>query len=358
MLENVDLDRFVEEESDEVSSVIPPLDIVAFNELRSCADIYRMYEKGQIDINPDFQRGEVWKPRAQTLFVDSLMKQLPIPSLCISLDYKTQKRLVIDGLQRITTIIKFLAPDSKWKLSKVDDVDNRISGKTVSYIKENEHDLYTILENVVIPITVIRCDYAKRDHMQYLFQIFYRLNSGGNKLYNQEIRNCIFQGDFNNLLKELARTKEWLSFTDSTSEQVDKARFNHEERILRFFSFYEKYEVYRGKLASFLNDFMDIYKNAKLEKITEMKKLFVETLSVANKITTKLESKNVADAVLVGIAKNITNILGRDDDTINKCFKTLLSEEEFSTESLQEGLGATDKVKKRIEKAISIFGHG
>ena len=51
--------------------------------------------------------------------------------------------------------------------------------------------------------------------MKYLFQIFYRLNSGGNKLYNQEIRNCIFQGSLNSLLKELARTPEGYYFANT-----------------------------------------------------------------------------------------------------------------------------------------------
>ena len=84
--------RSIEESQDESTSVVPPPDIVAFTEQRSCADIYRMYDKKQIDINPDFQRGEVWTNRSQTLFIDSLIKQLPIPSMCISLDIKTQKR--------------------------------------------------------------------------------------------------------------------------------------------------------------------------------------------------------------------------------------------------------------------------
>ena len=178
--------REKEEEQDALDTVVPPADIVAFTEQRSCADLYRMCQKGQIDLYPDFQRGEVWKNRAQTLFVDSMIKQLPIPSMCISLDVHSQKRYVIDGLQRITTICKFLG-DNDWKLSQVDDVDDRISGKKKVEIEQNSPDIIDIVENLTIPVTVLRCDYSKASHMQYLFQIFYRLNSGGNKLYNQEI---------------------------------------------------------------------------------------------------------------------------------------------------------------------------
>ena len=55
------IQRNNEEELDSSPSVMPPPDIVAFNEQRSCADIFRMYEKRQIEISPDFQRGEVWR---------------------------------------------------------------------------------------------------------------------------------------------------------------------------------------------------------------------------------------------------------------------------------------------------------
>src|SRR5262249_22025962 len=87
---------------------IPPGDIVAYNELRSCADLLRMHEAGTLDIQPDFQREVVWPTSDQTRFIDSLTKQLPIPSMCFAFDFKQNKWLVIDGLQRIATIIRFL----------------------------------------------------------------------------------------------------------------------------------------------------------------------------------------------------------------------------------------------------------
>lgn len=350
-------ERTIEEEKDETSSIMPPLDVIAFNEQRSCADIYRMYVKKQIDINPDFQRGEVWNNKSQTLFVDSLIKQLPIPSLCISLDIKTQKRLVIDGLQRITSIIKFLNTETDWRLSKTDDVDKRLSGKKVSEIKKENESLFETLENVSIPITVLRCNYDDDNHMKYLFQIFHRLNSGGNKLYNQEIRNCIYQGSFNTLLKNLSRKNEWLEFADIDIEKVEKSRFNNEERILRFLAFYDDCELYRGKLAAFLNDYM--YKNKNIDEIhiVAYKEMVLKTLSVANEINAKITSKNVADALLVGIAKNIDSLKNCSSQDITNKYNKLISEPEFSDEALQEGLGATDKVKNRIKKAIEVFGN-
>lgn len=350
--------RTKEEELDASPSVMPPPDIVAFNEQRSCADIFRMYRKNQINISPDFQRGEVWKNSAQTLFIDSLMKQLPIPSMCISLDMSTQKRMVIDGLQRISSIIKFLDEQNDWKLSKSDDVDPRISNKKVSEIKKENPNLVEILENVTIPITVLRCDYDNQEHMKYLFQIFYRLNSGGNKLYNQEIRNCIFQGPFNDLLKELARTQEWYKFANTDQKKVEKARFNNEERILRFFAFYQSYSNYKGKLAAFLNAYMDETKDAKDDKIESLKDIFKRTLNIANKLGGKFDSKNIAEAVMIGIAHNIETLTNKDSKVLKKMYEELLKEPKFKPEEMKEGLSSEEKVKGRIDSAIKAFSRG
>ena len=313
------MQRSNEEEMDASPSVIPPPDIVAFNEQRSCADIYRMYQKGQIEISPDFQRGEVWRNSAQTLFLDE---------------------------------------KKDWKLSKSDDVDLRISGKKVSEIKIENPNLVAILENVTIPITVIRCDYSNQEHMKYLFQIFYRLNSGGNKLYNQEIRNCIFQGPFNSLLKELARTPEWYNFAKTDQQKVDKARFNNEERILRFFAFYYSYDNYRGKLSAFLNSYMDRNKNSDDDRIEQFKSLFISTLKIANQLNTRFDSKNIAEAVMIGIAFNIESLQNIDVNTLNTMCANLHNEPLFAPEEMKEGLSSEEKVKGRIESAINVFSHG
>lgn len=344
------------EEKNAPEVILPPADIIAFNEMRSCADIYRMYVANQIDINPDFQRGVVWKNRAQTLFVDSVLKQLPIPSICISLDGKSQKRLVIDGLQRITTMIKFLTPDSKWILSKIDDVDRRIRGKKVMDLRVTEPSLFELFENFIIPINVIRCDYSRTDHMQYLFQIFNRLNSGGSKLYNQEIRNCIYQGPFNSLIKKLARSEQWCTFAGVTPKNVVQARFSHEERILRFYAFNEQWSYYQGRFAAFLNTYMDTYKNCPPKKIEEFTVLFNETLTIANKIGVKDMTKVVADAVLVAIAHNRGKLQAQTPEEIRAHYVELMGTEEFSAGELSHGLSQKDRVIRRIKKAIEVFG--
>jgi len=353
-----EVDRFKAEDSDNIKSVMPPKDIVAFNELRSCADLYRLKTKKQLDLNPDFQRGIVWSNKSQTLFVDSLIKQLPIPSLCISLDINTQKRLVIDGLQRISTIVKFLNEDEDWRLSKIEDVDERISGKKRSEIQEKSKDLYEIFENATIPVTILRCDYNNKVHMEYLFQIFHRLNSGGNKLFNQEIRNCIYQGTLNSHLKSFVRTDLWKAFAKVTDEKIENSRFAHEELLLRFYSFYFDLNNYSGRLALFLNNFMETHKDIDEERIHIFSNIISQTLELINRsLKNDIEylSKTVSESVLIGVSKNINFLNSLPNEKIVELYKKMLSLPEFSKLELSEGISQPEKVKSRLNKAISIF---
>ena len=318
-----------------------------------------MFESGQLEIQPDFQRDVVWQKPAQTRFIDSLIKQLPIPSMCISLDYKTDKRLVIDGLQRMTSIINFLSKDD-WRLSDLDDIDDRISGKTVEVIKEKTKDIYERVQNLTIPVTVLRCDYSKQSHNDYLFTIFHRLNTGGNKLNNQEIRNCIYNGPFNTLLKDLAWDKKWVGLMDL--KETGTYRFANEEIILRFFAFYDRLDQYNGKLAKFLNDYMYNHKKADATFLQDKTKLFNDTVDIVqqkifdNKVLPKM-SKATLEGMLLGVSKNLTALSQKSSQEVKEHYNNYRHLEEFSTDNLKEGLSAKDKVKNRLHSAIQVFSN-
>ncbi len=334
----------------------PPSDIVAFNELRSCADLLRMYKAQQLDIKPEFQRDVVWPKTSQTRFIDSLVKQLPIPSMCISLDYNTGSRLMIDGLQRIWSIICFLS-DEEFMLSRLDDIDQRISGRPVKLIKEKHRDIYSRVENLTIPITILRCDYSKKSHMEYLFTIFHRLNTGGNKLSNQEIRNCIYQGRFNDRLKSLTQNEKFRSLFKLEKDKT--YRFQYEEFILRVFAMESDYKEYNGKLSKFLNDYMGKQQNLEPEILDAMALRFERTVDcIFNKMLDRAPfpkiSKTTIEAIFVAVMRNINNLESKTKGEIKTVFKGIREAPEFSLENLKEGLSHTNKVKSRLDLAIEI----
>lgn len=345
---------------DQVPAQIPPSDIVAYNELRSCADLFRMHEGGTLEIKPDFQRDFVWKAADQTRFIDSLIKQLPIPSMCFALDHKSQRWIVIDGLQRISTIVRFLQGGA-WKLSALKDVDPELAGKQVSEIKTSKgplHKLYTRVENLSIPVTVLRCDLDKKTHMEYLFTIFHRLNTAGMKLNNQEIRNCIYGGAFNGLLRELDKYPSWRRINKMSPDAT--YRFAKQEIILRFFAFHDRLSTYDGELAKFLNSYMYDHRYPNEHYLVEKRLLFQKTsdcikekifpTSVPNKL-----SVTVLEALLVGVSKNIAAAGKASPAKLQGLYSKLISDSEFSDSALREGLSKKPRVITRLQKAIEIF---
>lgn len=339
---------------------VPPPDIVAYNELRSCADLFRMHEQQILEIQPEFQRDIVWKGPDQTRFIDSLVKQLPIPSMCFALDHKAQKWIVIDGLQRISTIIRFLE-GGDWKLSHLDDIEQGIAGKSVAAIKTSDtalHHYYTRVENLSIPVTVLRCDFKKKSHMEYLFTIFHRLNTGGMKLNNQEIRNCIYGGTFNNLLKELDQFTPWRRLNKMRPKQT--YRFTKQEIMLRFFAFCEKRKDYEGHLAKFLNSYMHTNQNAVPSVIEAKRELFKQTVAYIDKAIfdgkapPKL-SITVLEATLVGVGANSADILDKPASEAKKRYRKLIQHDDFSEGALREGLSKKLRVIERLDTAIAIF---
>jgi len=343
------------------SPEVPPPDIVAYNESRSCADLFRMYNQGILDIQPEFQREIVWKSPSQTRFIDSLIKQLPIPSLCFSMDFKTLRWQVIDGLQRMASIIKFLSGDPNWILSQLEDIDPELSGKAAKSFLDRKnplHKYYQRVENLTLPITVLRCDYSKKNNTNYLFTIFHRLNTGGMKLNNQEIRNCIYSGRFNDLLKTLNGNATWMRLNRMKKEAGH--RFTKQELILRFFAFYDKYQSYPGGLAKFLNEYMAEHHFILEEAVQEKTELFNRTVELiyqkvfAANVPTKI-SISVLEATLVGVAKNINKLEKLDVEAVQKKYKKLLDNEEFSDEKLSEGLSGKPRVLARMGAAIEAF---
>ena len=341
------------------ASETPPSDIVAYNELRSCADLARMTEDGKIDLQPGFQRDVVWSSAEQTRFVDSLVKQLPIPSMCFAFDHTADKWIVIDGLQRMTSIVKFLR-GGDWHLSQLDDIDKRLSGKAAAFFKTRKGGAKKIFDRVqdkTLPITVLRCEFSKRNHMEYLFTVFHRLNAGGLKLNNQEIRNCIFSGPFNNLLRELDKLPEWRKF--NRMEDGKNYRFVKQEVILRIFAFAEDIDKYTGQIGKFLNDYMYSRRRMAAQEIDEKRRSFERATSVANRMfpdgPEEQISTAVVEALFVGIIKNIDTVERLDDNDLQERFGRLRRAAPFREGVLAGGLSKKVKVSARLDEAIKTF---
>jgi hypothetical protein len=107
-----------------------------------------------------------------------------------------------------------------------------------------------------------------------VYHIFERLNTGGTQLVGQEIRNCVYHGEFNNLLCELNKYDNWRKIFGST---IPHKRQKDVELILRFFSFYENGQNYERPIKDFMSNFMRAYQHIAQDKAKQYEKKFKDT---------------------------------------------------------------------------------
>lgn len=346
-------------EEDELADAQPPRDVVAFNELRSCADLFRLYSEGTLEIQPYFQRNAVWKAADQSKFIDSLIKQLPIPSMCFSLDFHTQKWQVVDGLQRMTAINSFLG-NREWRLSRLKEIDQKISGRTNFDIRDGDEDskiLYRRIQNLSLPITVIRCDQLRKDHSEYLFTIFHRLNSGGSKLNNQEIRNCIYSGLLNDRLRSWDEKSNWKIVKNIIPGKG--ARFKSIELILRFLALRTSLDHYSGNMASFLNDFMRENRTPNSVKLSAWETAFDKAV---NELLRAIDAQKMTsigytllEAAMLGISANIQKVSTFNKVALGKALQNLANTYAIAGAESKSDTTSSLKVKERIKEAQKIF---
>ena len=195
----------------------------------------------------------------------------------------------------------------------------------------------------------------RSDH-QVRFDLFERLNTGGIVLHEQEIRNCVFQGSFNDFIKECA-TDERL---ESLIRRSDKhARGNVEELVLKFFAYFEDRKEFRHSVKNFLNDYM----NRKTKSFSNKKELLdlfrrtVETLhhALPNEIVRSARPNSTPlilfEAVIVGVA----DLLSRGAHVDAQKLQDVLNDEELkalttgATNSLPKLRDRIDFVSARVE---------
>jgi hypothetical protein len=346
-------------EQEDSEQPVPPADIVAYNELRSCADLFRMHASGKLEIQPDFQREVVWKQDDQSRFIDSLVKQLPIPSMCFSLDYKTQRWKVIDGLQRMSSIIRFLSTN-EWRLSDLSDIHPKLRSTKNTDLRhgtEEQKRLFALVEDVSIPVTVIRCDYSQRSHMLYLFTIFHRLNSGGVRLTNQEIRNCIYTGPFNDLLKSFDSTNaDWKSVKKRIWGSMD--RFRSVEVLLRVLAFADERNAYDGNLSRFLNLYMHRHSNDEPDKLVELEARLKEVVGRTRQALSIEPQRKLplllVEAVLVAMYARGDQLAAMTDQDVAQAYKAMRAHPSF-LQSARYAVTSADNVKTRLNAAVDTF---
>lgn len=171
-------------------------------------DFVSWAQTGQLDLRPKFQRRPVWKPGAKSYLIDTIVRRLPIPIVFlrdrIKLGSITTLREVVDGQQRLRTILSFINPellpdyDEDSDFFRVSKTHNpEIAGKDFADLSAS---VRAAIIGYEVPVHVFSADTEDRD----VLQIFARLNATGVKLNAQELRNAEYFGVFKSLCFKVA----------------------------------------------------------------------------------------------------------------------------------------------------------
>jgi Protein of unknown function DUF262 len=223
--------------------------------------IVSRFANGDIYV-PDFQRSFVWTKPQASRFIESILLGLPIPGIFLYKEVETNKLLVVDGLQRLSTLSAFVNgvfpnTDTSFRLERVSE---KYDGKL---FEELDTEDTRLINNTVIHATIFQQTLPLDDDSS-VYLIFERLNTGGTPLQPQEIRAALYHGQFSDFLSELNQIESWRQIFGRTSK-----RRKDEELILRYLAFLYSKEKYSAPMVKYLNRFM--WSNRQLKKTLKRK---------------------------------------------------------------------------------------
>lgn len=249
-----------DEDLNEVSQVSP--DIISFNQLYSIETIFNKLNNRSLTI-PDFQRKwGLWSLKNQSLFIESIILQLPIPSIVVFTD-TSFKLKVIDWLQRTSTIFSFLKDE--FELSWLSQIKTEnFNGFVFSQLPE---DIKYQIWNSTLSVITVQCNPGDERANATYYEIFRRLNQWWLSLTPQEIRNALYKGNFLEFLRWNEETLIiWIRNHEIWNE-LYKIRWNYAlncsrerdvELLLRIFAIAETQDdTIDKKMWDFLNKYLE-----------------------------------------------------------------------------------------------------
>lgn len=304
----------------------------------------------KLKLDPDFQRKYKWDKDGwgrSSKFIESCLMRIPLPS-CYFAEDEDGSHMVIDGLQRLTTIKRFF--NDEFALEGLTTF-KELEGKKFSELGSYQTELET---------TTIRCIVLRKDNPKSLVrEIFSRLNQGAVSLLDQEIRHAIYPGELDSLLAELAVAPDIARFGLAENSESAKDGLEPEEQVLRYFAFSDDktLESFNSNLKSFLDDYMELNSSLSEEQVEEHRTRFNKALNICNEVfgedvfvnpTVERKRKGLVhyDLVMNTVGEIDIEIAREKAEVIRQAYSTLCSSDGFKR-TLSGGLQNKGSIVRR-----------
>lgn len=320
----------------------------------------------RLDLQPDFQRRwGLWDASRQSRLIESLLLRIPLPVLYMAED-KDERWEVVDGIQRLSTIARFVEPQivasAPLVLTGLEYLRD-YEGKTFQDLADR---LKIRLLETELQVHLIRAGTPA----DVKFNVFKRINTGGVQLSPQEIRHAITPGPARRLLEDWAEEPAFLRATDYG---VKSSRMEDRELVLRFLAFYVRGpDSYRhADMDKFLIDAMARINDLDDRTLLETHNDFVRAMSAAHAIfgndafrkrlrereKRKPINKALFEAVSVNLASldahQLQRLVQRRSD-VRTALIELTHDRNFEA-SISQGTADVGKVRRRFGEIERVF---
>lgn len=206
----------------------------------SILDFLQWQTDGTLQLRPPFQRGAVWRPVQKSALIDSLLRGYPIPALFLqdrsNPDTFKRQLVVIDGQQRLRTVLSYVDPTSLTDRDERDDFvllaihDPDRAKRTFAQLAESDkHQILGTRLNVYIVSAVVPDG--------EILEVFRRMNTYGARLNRQELRNAKWSGVFKEVSYRLAADAfdywlKWGLFNRQSIAEMADAEFTSDLLLL------------------------------------------------------------------------------------------------------------------------------
>ncbi len=245
-----------------------------------------------LNLRPEYQRRLVWDDSKRSLFIESLLLNVPIPPVFLY-EWDLSRYEVMDGQQRLNSIVDFYENGFPLKsLEKWQEL-NGLRYRELPETLQRGLDRRRLSATVLLVEGTGTTPPQQSDIRKLVFE---RLNTGGQHLNAQELRNCLYAGDFNDLLITLSRDRLFAEIWEIPpyDSNVDRhgnvsavlrenalyRRMRDCEIVLRFFAFRKRANI-RGSVRSMLDRCMGEHLNATDKELADLKEDFQARLKLA-----------------------------------------------------------------------------
>lgn len=343
-------------------------DLVTDNYTVTWRELMGQYKDGDLIINPDYQRLFRWDLDQQTQYIESILLSIPSPPIFLAQNADGRSE-VIDGLQRISTVIKFFATDFVEVKEGGDDesdeleqndllrptklaagrILNTLEGFTAATLPET---LVRTIRYARVPIILLEQESSGKAR----YEVFRRLNKFGSPLGDQEIRNCtarLLGNQFAEDLRQLASHPGILESLSLSDEVV--RRMGVEEMILRLLALYYSEQQLKHQIREYLDDFMESASEGKFKLTESIRERLVKTFNLINesmpdgrafRILGHGFSTNLFDVVATGVFHNLEKL---NAETLRERLSSLV----VSTD-LRSLIGAGSNTRKKMLGRIEL----